>query len=313
MLAELDGAALKSLYGGRPTRFWKLQALGNHFVIACHQAASDYPALARQLCRPSTSVGADGLLTIDLAASPPLVRMWNPDGSEDFCANGLCCAAYLCAVLGWGRLDRLQAPGREVSVSLCGRPRGADVVLGLGQPSYEPTLIPARLTAPVDPRQGVPLQLLDRRLTVVPISTGTTHCVVFGDELPDDAAFLRDSPAIENHSDFPDRTSVLWCAMRRSGLALRVWERGVGETLACGTGAAAAAAVAVDSGRASSPVSVTTRGGTCRVAYEPQQGLFLITHVELAFEGLAPSPTTEAKAEAEAEPGEMAVAEALAD
>jgi diaminopimelate epimerase len=123
--------------------------------------------------------------------------------------------------------------------------------------------------------------------SVTSLSTGTTHTVIFVDELPHDKIFEELSPAIENHPWFPERTSVLWTKVLSAGaLQLRIWERGAGETLACGTGACAAAAVAWRTGRCdANEISVQSKGGLLKVRQNERGEITLAGKVRLVFQG----------------------------
>jgi diaminopimelate epimerase len=131
----------------------------------------------------------------------------------------------------------------------------------------------------------VPLRLGDEDLRITSLSTGTAHSVIFCNELPGDEAFFAVSPQIERHPWFPERTNVLWCrAEGDSCLRLRIWERGAGETLACGTGVCAAAAAAMRRGLAGDEVSVICPGGAFSVR-RAGTDLWLRGPAEIVFQG----------------------------
>jgi diaminopimelate epimerase len=267
-------------------RFWKLNALGNNFVFTIHDDRVDYVQLARKVCAIATSIGGDGLLTVDLECSPPMVRMWNPDGTVDFCANGLCSAAHLLCFLGHHPLDALDTPIRRVPVKVQWDNRSASLVtVGLERGTFDPHLIPLALEHATIASRGYDISVADEVVRLYSVNNGNMHSVIIVDQLPCDEKFLRIGPLIENHPLFPYRTNVLWCALDGREVRMRVWERGVGETLSCGTGSAAAFSVFERLGLLiGSSLSVLTTGGVSEVNAE-NEGLSLTTRVRMTFEG----------------------------
>jgi diaminopimelate epimerase len=136
----------------------------------------------------------------------------------------------------------------------------------------------------VEYQLSLPTHILEH---VTSLSTGTTHTVIFVDELPEEKYFQELSPAIENHPWFPERTSVLWTkVLSHDELQVRIWERGAGETLACGTGACAVAAAAWRTKRCDGEeINVQSKGGILRVTQNDVGELLLSGQVELVFEG----------------------------
>ncbi len=254
--------------------FVKLQSVGNDFPLlrtsdlllrfgsALEEAL---PALAEAICDRRFGVGGDGLLTLGEESDGALrMRMFNPDGTEDFCGNGLRCAARFAAGDGPARkvLRHLHV---EVPTEVLedGRIRTT-----LGAPSYDPKRVPLR------PGLG---EIYDRPLFEdlglsvrgSSLTTGSTHTVLQVPELPDDEAFVRWSRAIETHPDYPHRTSVIWVQeVEPMALRVRIWERGVGETLGCGTGTSAAAADYVRRKGTPGLVRVENPGGLLSVHIE---------------------------------------------
>lgn len=122
------------------------------------------------------------------------------------------------------------------------------------------------------------------------VDTGSLHTVLWPAKLPEDAAFFSDSPPLESAPCFAEKTSVMWTVAESSQqLTLRIWERGVGETLGCGTGACAAAVVAIHTGRTTAfePVQVTSKGGTLLVRWDGREGspIYLTGPAESVFSG----------------------------
>lgn len=250
--------------------FTKMQGVGNDFVVVdarAWPARENWPARAIALCDRRTGIGGDGLLVVGPSPQADVrMRMFNADGTEDMCGNGLRCVvrfAHERGLLGGEGVVETLGGLRRVQV-LAPDTFAAD----MGTPRFAPADLPMRLDGP-GPILDVPLDVDGETLPVSVVSTGTTHTVLFVEHLPDDARFSRLSPLIGHHPVFPERTSVLWTVVEGPDkLRLRIWERGVGETLGCGTGACAAAVLARVQNKASSPeIAVASRGGTLRVAW----------------------------------------------
>jgi diaminopimelate epimerase len=268
-------------------RFWKLNALGNNFVFTIHEQHVDYAELAPKICVMMTGIGADGLLTIDWQSSPPTIRMWNPDGTTDFCGNGLCCAAHLLHFLGYDHLDSLGTPIRQVPIRIEPINKSASLVsIGMERGTFDPRLVPLLIEHATPAQLGYDIAVNSEIVRVYPVNNGNMHSVIFVEQLPVDEIFFRLGPLIENHPIFPYRTNVLWCVLKNDEVQMRVWERGVGETLSCGTGSAAVFSVCERlSLLIGGSISVVTKGGVTKVEIETE-GVFLKTRAQLTFEGL---------------------------
>lgn len=240
-------------------RFWKTQSVGNDFVLVHRdEAPDDYPALAQSVCARRFGVGSDGLLVVWMQEGTLHLRMFNPDGSEDFCGNGARCAALHAWKQGW--VGEAKLPMVQFGRPLRARRGEGDEVVTVGEPaSFRPGDVPHEagqelFQAPIGPVIGSSL------------STGSTHLVVPVGELPDDATVERVGRELEHHPLFPERTSVIWS--RASGeheLRLAIWERGAGQTLGCGTGSVAAAVVAARMRGYGGRFDVCNPGGLVRV------------------------------------------------
>lgn len=247
-----------------PIRFTKTQSIGNDFVLVLDAAISAVPdlsALAIAACDRHRGIGADGLLVL---GQGPTLRMFNPDGTEDFCGNGIRCAAAIAHELGWFTdSTELEHFGRMVRVHV--DPAGP-VATELGRCSYEPANIPVADTEEVFLRD---VEIAGETLTLSTLSTGTAHTVIVVPELPTDERFRAISADLEVHALFPERTSVCWVQPHdEHTIQLRIWERGVGETLGCGTGSAASAAQWMRMNGSRGPVKVINRGGELTVNAE---------------------------------------------
>ena len=229
----------------RPRRFWKLTAAGNDFVLLSGAVRSP-AALARRLCDRRLGVGADGLLVLRRAAGAVRVDYLNADGTRAFCGNGTRCAAWWAFVQGWtGRRSLLRTGAGRVAAEIAGRER---VVLGMPEPRGL--------------RLGLALRADGRRFTAHAVDTGAPHAVVPVRAL-EGFAVAELGRAIRRHRLFGRAgANVDFVSRGRGGLSLRTYERGVeAETLACGTGAAAAAWVGWKLGWVRPPVRVRVRSG----------------------------------------------------
>lgn len=270
--------------------FVKVQGAGNDFVLVDAEQAGerDWPLVAREVCHRHFSVGGDGLLVVDRTGGRGRMRMFNPDGTEDMCGNGLRCVAHYIGQAGWERepefvVDTLAGPRRVRVTSLDSR--RASVTAEMGAAILEPARVPVDFCG--DRALDYILKADGRELRASTISTGSTHTVIFHD--PTEAEFQALSPRIETHPRFPARTTVLWTTPEGPDrVRVRIWERGVGETGACGTGACAVATVAHLLGKAEAEVTVVSRGGELRVRVADDLRLTLTGPAERVYEGVLP-------------------------
>jgi len=237
-------------------RFAKWQGLGNDYLIV---ETAAWPlaltaARARRICDRNFGVGADGILELTDEGGVPRMTVWNPDGSHaENCGNGIRMVAL--HLLGQRRLPadgRILTGGGPVTV----RPVGGDrVEVRMGRARFPAGEVRERLRV-----DGGDVEVAE-------VSMGNPHAIV-EHPAPDDVVRSL-GPAIEIAARFPDRTNVEFVrAEGPSEITMRVWERGVGETLACGTGACAAAVAAVRLGGLSSPVTVHLAGGDLEIAVD---------------------------------------------
>lgn len=257
--------------------FWKLQSIGNDFplvsitdVRALAAGASDdfmLTSLAIQMSDRRFGVGGDGLLAFEWEGDAVRLRMFNPDGTEDFCGNGLRCMAWHIFLSQGATRFTIKHLDRDVPVRI----EDGRVFTDIGSASYNPDLVPtssmgelynATIWSGMD--SGMPLSLFGSALT-----TGSTHVVISTYALPDNDSFLSVSPKIEVDPMYPKRTSVIWRReVEPMKIEIRIWERGVGETLGCGTGSSAAAADYLRGKGQGGRVEVKNPGGTVFVSMD---------------------------------------------
>lgn len=267
-----------------------MHGAGNDFVLidglnAPISPRLDMSQLAQLLCARHFGVGADGLLTLEASnVADARMRMWNPDGTTDMCGNGLRCVAELAHRLGYVTKENFAIETivgvREIQRLSDGRIRAA-----MGIPQFAPAIVPIATAAPLmDGTLEIGGQTLKN---VTALSTGSTHTVIFRDAPLSEAEFQNLSPQLENHPLFPARTSIMWAVPDGSDkFAIRIWERGAGETLACGTGACAVAVAALATGRANGLVKVESRGGELEVEWNaPDCEIYLTGRATYVYAG----------------------------
>ncbi len=279
-------------------RFTKMQGVGNDFVVidaAALPANVSLPMLAIQTCDRKFGIGADGLLVVsrEITDTAFRMRMFNPDGTEDMCGNGLRCVSLWAFRAGWLE-DRtnfrvaVKDGFRDVRL-LKGSDDGQSATFGvdMGRPQFAPGLLPF---CDLTQSQVIqyPLAVGQEIYPITAVNTGSTHTVIFGDA-PNEATFQRVSPQIEHHPLFPERTSVLWATPQDTSIiAVRIWERGAGETLGCGTGACAVGVAAVLNGIAfaGAPQDIVSKGGTLRITWPGEDAsVDMIGPAQIVFEG----------------------------
>ena len=253
-------------------KFFKYHGLGNDFVILDRRAGGQDVNVerARQLCDRHRGVGADGVLVLT-AATQGLARMiiHNADGSlPEMCGNGIRCAAKYLVDHQPEKPDQI-----EIETDL-GPIRCRLHYSGGSVDEVEVAMGAAKLVDSQLPSGQTGAPFLEQELPGFPglkgsaVSLGNPHLVLFAQPLE---AIEKLGPRLEGHPLFPQKTNVELVKQTGSGLALRVWERGVGLTEACGTGACAAAAAAVALGKAPSSewLKVELPGGALRIKVEP--------------------------------------------
>jgi diaminopimelate epimerase len=269
-------------------RFSKMHGLGNDFVIVdCRSAplALDGAAI-RRLGDRHFGVGFDQLLTIEPARNPACsfaYGIWNTDGSRSGqCGNGLRCIARWLAragVLGTG-MTQLESPSGPVAVELLA---DGDVRADMGEPRFEASRIPFVTDDETDPYT---IDVVGREIEIGAVSMGNPHAVLEVDDV-DTAPVAVLGPQIEHADAFPQRCNVGFAqVLSRSAIRLRVWERGVGETLACGSGACAAVAVLRRRAKLDADVRVALPGGELGIHWDgPGHTLWMSGPATFVFEG----------------------------
>lgn len=257
--------------------FAKMHGLGNDFiVIDCRDW--DDPAIggiagrASHLCDRRFGIGADQILLLCRSEKADFaMKIFNADGSEvEMCGNGIrCLARYI-----WDRrLSGKAVLDIETPAGIIRPERAGDLVLvDMGEPVFEPEHIPVNITASGAGGKIVdyPLPLRDREFRITCLSMGNPHAVIFIDEDLSGYPVPVYGPLIERHPLFPRRTNVEFVRVDgRTSISMRVWERGAGETLACGTGASAAGVASMLKGLTERTTAVHLPGGELVIVWRP--------------------------------------------
>jgi len=254
----------------RTLEFTKMHGAGNDFVVldGTRDPLPPLEPLARHLCDRHFGIGADQVLVVRPSRSADFrMEIYNADGSQaEMCANGIRAFFLYLRSRGHSAAD-------EIAVeTLAGvvRPRAAGpgrVSVEMGRPILEPAKIPTTLGAGAGPVLAAELEVGGEKLRVSAVSMGNPHAVLFVPD-PDRAPVERLGPLIERHPAFPNRVNVEFATpVDRRRIRQRTWERGTGETLACGSGACAVAVVAMLEGRVERQVVVELRGGELEIAW----------------------------------------------
>ncbi|MAT50875.1 MAG: diaminopimelate epimerase [Porticoccaceae bacterium] len=269
-------------------RFTKMHGLGNDFVVidAVTQEVTVTPELARQLADRHFGIGCDQVLVVEPPSVPDVdfdYRIYNNDGGEVAqCGNGARCFAKFVR-------DRRLTGKHEIRVrTLSGVItlkvlRDHQVTVNMGVPVFDPPKIPFQAEVQAD---TYTLEVAQTSVTLSALSMGNPHAVIRVDDVAT-APVESIGPAVERHARFPERVNVGFMAIRsRQNIDLRVFERGAGETLACGTGACAAAVAGIQQGLLDHRVEVNLTGGTLTVEWQgPGQPVMMTGPATSVFQG----------------------------
>lgn len=273
-------------------RFTKMQGIGNDYIyVNCLEETveGDLSELAVRMSDRHFGVGSDGLVLIQRSdVADFAMRMFNSDGSEsEMCGNATrCIGRYvyergltdktsftLMTGAGLKQLDLTVEDGKVKRVRV-----------DMGGPELTPSAIPVNLAGMMI--MGQRLQVGGMNYDIHCVSMGNPHCVVFVRD-PELVDLADIGPQFEHHPVFPRLTNTEFVqVVSRNHLRMRVWERGAGETLACGTGACAALVASVLTGRADREVDIDLRGGTLHITWSPEDNhVYMEGPAEFVFDG----------------------------
>jgi diaminopimelate epimerase len=275
-------------------KFVKMQATGNDFIMVDARALDvDWESVSSKMCARHFGVGADGLIAVMRSAVADLrMRLFNADGSEaQISGNGLRCFAKYA-------VDRKIVKGPGITIETLAGIKHIETVASGGKVTHarvnmgRPVLAAADIPVAVEGKEPVlnyPLSVGGRDLELAFVSMGNPHAVCFIQGDVDGFPLHEIGPLVENHRIFPERTNFeIVNRIDRQKLRARVWERGVGETLACGSGSSATAVACRLKGFSDERVDITMPGGVLSVTWDGEGDVFLQGPVEEVFTGDIP-------------------------
>ena len=267
--------------------FTKMHGLGNDFVIL-RDAPYLSPESVRALGNRHTGIGFDQLLLLENSADADIFyRIFNADGGEvEQCGNGARCIARFVAgnSVDCDRIWHLAFPGGVVEAQL--RADG-DVAVNMGAPDFDPASLPFNAEGLALAGDLYQLEVSEMRVEIAAVSMGNPHAVIWVDDAAT-APVEQLGPLLESHERFPNRANIGFMQIAApDSIRLRVFERGVGETSACGTGACAAVVAGRRAGQLSENVTVHLPGGLLNVCWAgPGEPVWLVGEAITAFEGI---------------------------
>lgn len=279
-------------------RFTKMHGLGNDFVlIDCRDnelgvRSEELGELSKRLCHRRFGIGADQMLLLYPSKIADFkMLIYNADGSEvEMCGNGIRCFAKYIWDRGLSGKDLLSV---ETAAGIIKPERAGQLVkVGMGEPVLEGRLIPVNLPphAPLNNwgREGVidfPLKIKGKEFKITAVSMGNPHAIIFVDDV-DSVDVKGYGPLLEKHKLFPKRTNVEFIqVLGPENIKMRVWERGAGETMACGTGASAAVVAASLRGFTGRRVKVALAGGELLIEWKQNNHVYMTGPAAEVFEG----------------------------
>ena len=272
-------------------KFTKMQGLGNDYVyVNCFEEKIENPSeLAVKVSDRHFGIGSDGLILIRPSEVADFrMTMFNADGSEsEMCGNGIRCVGKY--VYDYGLTDKT-----EVSVeTLAGikylkfliKDGKVDMVtVNMGEPILKPELVP--VVGEGDAVIDSPIEVDGKEYKMTCVSMGNPHSVVFVDDV-DNFPLHEVGPLFEHHKAFPRRVNAEFCqVIDRTHARMRVWERGTGETLACGTGTCATAVACILNGKTEDEVTITLLGGDLIIRWDREENVIYMTGpARVVFDG----------------------------
>jgi diaminopimelate epimerase len=271
--------------------FVKYHGLGNDFILVDNRHSPEpivTPEQAEKLCDRHFGIGADGVIFAlpGQNGTDYTMRIYNSDGSEpEMCGNGIRCMARFL-----GDLEGEQAKSSYTVHTLAGliTPKlesNGQITVDMGQPRLAPAQIPTTLIGGGDTVVAQPLDVDGQVWSVTCVSMGNPHCMTFVDDVAT-IDLEKIGPLFEHHVAFPQRTNTEFVeVVSRNYLKMRVWERGAGITLACGTGACATLVAAVLNDKADRICTIELPGGPLKIEWASDDRIFMTGPAERVFAG----------------------------
>ena len=285
-------------------KFTKMHGAGNDYLYIDARDhddfSTDWSQLSRSMSDRHFGVGSDGIILIEDSGIADLkMRMFNADGSEsEMCGNGIRCFAKYAidrglATPGADGIEVETLAGIRTVVPIYDGDRITGARVAMGKPLLEPGDVPVILDPasgyPKGPVTGYPLAVDSLELSLSFVSMGNPHAITFIDQPVGGFPLHTIGPMVEHHSIFPNRVNFETVNITGPGaMTARVWERGSGETMACGTGACAIAVAAQLLGIADGRVDITLPGGTLSIDWDGEGEVYLEGPAEEIFSGKWP-------------------------
>ena len=265
--------------------FTKMHGAGNDYVYVngfANTLPNDLEKLAIDISHRRFGVGGDGLILIlPSKQADAQMRMFNADGSEsEMCGNGIRCVAKYVYDHGIAKHDQLRIETGAGILSLQIHAKNGlaeQITVDMGEPRLEASLIPTTLAPAGQQVVNVPIEIKGRKLFATCVSMGNPHCVIFVPEI-DDELVLGIGPLIEKDDRFPKKVNVEFVeVLARGEVNQRTWERGSGETWACGTGASAVCVAGVLTGRTDRTIVNNLIGGQLKLTWDEASNHVMMT------------------------------------
>jgi len=273
----------------REMQFSKMHGLGNDFMVVDGVTQNVYfsPELICRLADRHTGVGFDQLLLVEAPYDPDLdfhYRIFNADGSEVAqCGNGARCFARFVRLKGLTNKQKIKVSTQSGRMTLTIN-ENDDVCVNMGVPDFEPQRVPFRA---VKEEKTYIIRAQERTVLCGVVSMGNPHCVIQVESIHTAEVEVL-GPALENHERFPERANIGFMEIISADhIRLRVYERGAGETQACGSGACAAVAVGISQGLLAKRVKVDLPGGSLDISWEgPGAPLYMTGPATHVYDGV---------------------------
>lgn len=274
--------------------FTKMTGLGNDYIyVDCTSGVKlkNIPELTKRISDRHFGIGADGLILIDKpenSNSDFKMRIFNSDGSEaEMCGNGIRCVAKLIHDNELSNKDKISietlAGIKKVKILEDEDGKCNEVIVDMGEPIFQDNNIPYDLYEPFN--KNLILDVGEEKMRFTVVSMGNPHAVTFVQNL-ENIPIEKIGPMIENNPIFPNRTNVEFAqVIDKNNIKVRVWERGVGETFACGTGACAAVVAGGINGYTDENVSVKLRGGELKIEWGKDNHIYMQGPATTVYEG----------------------------
>lgn len=258
-------------------KFTKMHGLGNDYLYVFGEVPENIAELSQKLSDRHFGAGSDGMIYISPSKVADFkMRIFNADGSEaKMCGNGIRCVGKYVYDKGYTDKTHLKIETlsgiKYLSLQLSGgKVKSVTVNMGTAIPEKEKTLT-----------------VCGKEINLIPVSVGNPHAVIFVDDI-EKAPILEVGPSLEHHEDFPDGVNVEFVQIiSHNELRMRVWERGSGITMACGTGACAVTAAAIAKGicEREMPISVRLDGGTLKIQVDYSNTVTMTGPAKTVYEG----------------------------